>query len=190
MRKPFERLTLALVVATASVLLWSSSGLAQTEPTPEPDIRAQLLAACPICEVDPGDYTGALSVTEVESLLLALNDEYHAYAIYGQVIEAFGPRRPFTNIQRAEAKHIQAVEHLMSAYGIPIPENPWTQSLLHVDSIPAACSAAVEAERVNRDLYDVLIASTDRTDLITIFRKLQWASEERHLPAFERCSMD
>lgn len=36
----------------------------------------------------------------------ALDDEYHAWAIYDQVIAEFGEARPFITICQAEARHI------------------------------------------------------------------------------------
>jgi hypothetical protein len=55
-------------------------------------------------------------------------------------------------------------------------------------SLRAACSAAVEAETANAALYERLLASTDRSDILTVFRNLRDASQERHLPAFRRCA--
>lgn len=36
-------------------------------------------------------------------------------------------------------------------------------------------------------LYDRLMASTRREDLLAVFRNLRDASQERYLPAFRRC---
>ena len=47
--------------------------------------------------------------------------------------------------------------------------------------------AAVAAEIENGDMYDRLIAGTDRADILAVYRNLQAASQERHLPAFRRC---
>jgi hypothetical protein len=51
-----------------------------------------------------------------------------------------------------------------------------------------ACKAGVDAEVINRDLYKRLFESTQREDISTVYRALQRASEENHLPAFQRCA--
>ena len=40
----------------------------------------------------------------------------------------------------------------------------------------------------DRELYDRIFASTDRDDIIIVYEALQRASNEKHLPAFERCA--
>ncbi|MBK7904069.1 MAG: hypothetical protein IPJ97_14845 [Proteobacteria bacterium] len=55
-------------------------------------------------------------------------------------------------------------------------------------NIRDACVAAVEAEIANAALYERLLASTERSDILTVFRNLRDASQERHLPAFRRCT--
>jgi hypothetical protein len=64
------------------------------------------------------------SVAEV--LREALIDEYQAIAVYQNVIDAFGPVRPFTNIIEAERTHVQALLPLFARYGVPVPEETST----------------------------------------------------------------
>jgi hypothetical protein len=45
----------------------------------------------------------------------------------------------------------------------------------------------VQAEVDNADLYQRIMASTERPDILDVFRHLQDASQHRHLPAFRRC---
>lgn len=144
--------------------------------------------ACPICEVDMSQYNGPLDQQEVQGLLMALNDEYRAWATYGQVIEDFGQVRPFVNIQEAEARHIEALLSLFRSYDVPIPENPWIGNVPRFGSVKEACAAGVDAEIENRELYDELFESTDREDILRVYRSLQRASDEQHLPAFQRCA--
>ena len=143
---------------------------------------------CPICDMDMSQYGGPLSGEEVRGLLMALNDEYHAWAVYDQVIQDFGQVRPFVNIQRAEATHMDALEALFAAYGLPVPENPWPGNVAGFESVQAACVAGVEAEILNAELYDRLFASTEREDILTVYRSLQAASNDKHLPAFQNCA--
>lgn len=51
-----------------------------------------------------------------------------------------------------------------------------------------ACCAAVEDAIENAQMYDRLLASTkEYPDVQQVLMKLQRASLENHLPAFERC---
>jgi hypothetical protein len=147
-----------------------------------------LLEDCPICEVDMEQYSGPLTYEEIEGLLLALNDEYHAWAVYDQVISDFGEVQPFVNIRQAEAQHIEALLPLFQAYNVPVPENPWIGNAPSFESVQDACAVGVEAEILNAALYDELYASTERQDIIIVYEALQRASNENHLPAFERCA--
>lgn len=125
---------------------------------------------------------------EVDALLRALDDEYHAWAIYDQVINDFGAIRPFTNIRRAEERHISALIPLLKKYGLTVPENDWAGQAPQFESVSAACTAAVQAEVDNAALYDDLFAATDNADIRAVFTSLQAASLNNHLPAFERCA--
>lgn len=129
-----------------------------------------------------------LSPNEVQALHEALDDEYRAWATYDQVIQDFGPTRPFINIRDAEARHIEALHQLFRGYEIEIPENPWRGRTDRFLTIQDACKYGAEAEIKNNSLYSQLMASTTREDILVVFRNLQRASQERHLPAFQRCA--
>jgi len=128
-----------------------------------------------------------LNRIETTALHEALDDEYHAWAIYDQVIHDFGLVRPFSNIRDAEGRHIEALLNLFERHGLAAPPNPWPGKVERYPSLRDACSAAVEAEIANAALYERLLASTDRSDILAVFRHLRDASQERHLPAFRRC---
>ena len=129
-----------------------------------------------------------LTPAELDSLHEALDDEFRAWATYDQVIRDFGEVRPFGNIRDAEARHIGALSVLFARYGEPLPMNPWLGKTPRFASLQQACAAGVAAEIENAALYERLIASTRRADLLAVFRNLQYASQERHLPAFQRCA--
>jgi len=128
-----------------------------------------------------------LNEIEIAALHEALDDEYHAWAIYDQVIQDFGLVRPFSNIRNAEARHIEALTRLFAQHDLTPPPNPWPGKVDRYRSMRDACAAAVEAEIANAALYERLLASTDRSDILMVFRNLRDASQERHLPAFRRC---
>ena len=131
---------------------------------------------------------GDLSQSEADALLMALEDEYKAWAVYDQVIDDFGAVRPFTSIQKAEESHIAALVTLFERYGLEVPENEWSGTVPAFDTLADACAAGVQAEIDNAALYDELFSMVDNADIIQVFTSLQRASETKHLPAFERCA--
>ena len=129
------------------------------------------------------------SLTEIEIQVLheALDDEYHAWATYDQVIADFGEAPPFSNIREAESRHIEALCTLFARYGLAVPENPWPEKVVRYASVQAACEAGITAEIANGEMYERLLGSSLRPDIVTVLRNLQEASQRRHLAAFQRC---
>jgi hypothetical protein len=131
---------------------------------------------------------GLLTDSEVLVLTEALDDEYQAWSTYDQVIADFGEVRPFINIREAEARHIQALLGLFERYGLAVPANRWPGRVERYASLQAACEAGVVAEIANGDMYERLLGQTQREDILSVLRNLQEASQQRHLPAFQRCA--
>ena len=129
-----------------------------------------------------------LSEDEIEALDLTINDEFKAEATYQKVLDTFGDIRPFSNIINAEKKHSDALAEIYGKYGLAIPENDWYDKVPEFDSVQEACQAGVEAEIENVALYDDLFAKVDNQDIIAVFTSLRDASQNNHLPAFERCA--
>lgn len=118
----------------------------------------------------------------------ALDDEYRSRATYRAVLEAFGPVRPFVNIVEAEQRHIDALLRQYERLALPVPADPWGGRIDAPADLEAACRAGVEAELANAELYDRLLTMTEDPQVRHVFGNLQRASQERHLPAFQRCS--
>lgn len=129
-----------------------------------------------------------LSPEETAALREALDDEQRAWAIYNQVLRDFGEVAPFVHIREAEARHQQALEALFHLHGLPVPENPWPGRVPRYASLEEACLAGVQAEVDNAALYDRLLVSTSRPEILAVYRNLQEASQQRHLEAFRRCA--
>ena len=127
-----------------------------------------------------------LDALERQALHEALDDEYRSWATYDQVITDFGAVRPFSNIREAESRHIEALCALFAAYGLPVPANPWPGKVERYASLHAACEAGVVGEVANGQMYDRLLGQTQRADILAVLRRLQRASQQRHLPAFQR----
>jgi len=129
-----------------------------------------------------------LTEAEIHALNEALEDEYLAWTTYDQLIADFGEVRPFSNIREAEARHIEALCTLFECYGLTIPENPWPGKVERYASLQAACEAGVSAEIANGEMYERLLETSQRPDIVMVLRNLQEASQQRHLPAFQRCA--
>lgn len=128
-----------------------------------------------------------LAEAELDALREALDDEYRAWATYEQIVRDFGPERPFINILAAEARHIEALRSVFQRYSLPVPENPWRDRVPRFTTVREACEACIQAEIANSALFERLMQSTQRQDILAVFRNLRRASLERHLPAFRRC---
>lgn len=129
----------------------------------------------------------AHDVKTIEVLLEALDDEYRARAAYQKVIDTFGPVRPFVNIVEAEDRHAQALLALLAHFGVEPPPDKWAGQVPAPPSLLAACQAGVEAEIENEAMYQRLLRQTEHPEVLAVMRRLQQASQERHLPAFRRC---
>lgn len=129
----------------------------------------------------------------IRAIHVALDDEYRAAAFYAAVIEKFGDVRPFINIIDAERRHARRLERLLEAVGEPIPANPYETGESRPPPVPAtlaeACRVGAEAEIQNAALYDEdLIPAVDGFPAVeSAMRDLRAASQDNHLPAFQRC---
>jgi hypothetical protein len=132
--------------------------------------------------------TPTLADTEVQALNDTLDDEYKARETYTQVIRDFGEVRPFINIVEAEARHASALLNLFEKYGISPPPNRWAGKAPRFSSVHEACVASVHGEIENVALYDRALKSTRRPDILAVYQALRSASQDRHLPAFQRCA--
>lgn len=124
-----------------------------------------------------------------KAFIEALEDEYKARATYELVISKFGKIRPFVNILEAEKRHIQALLSLFRKYEFPIPVDRWAEKVTVPASVLEACQMGVRAEIENGEMYQRLLTSIeDYPDVRQVFLNLQRASQENHLPAFQRCA--
>jgi rubrerythrin len=153
-------------------------------------------------KINPALLAGALAVTagcagaagsappsgNTAALRAALDDEYRAEATYAAVITAFGEVRPFINIIEAERRHAAQAKAEMDRLGIAYPSaNPYLGTLTAPASVLAACEQGITAEIENIALYDRILPTIEDPQVRETLTRLQWASRERHLPAFRRC---
>ena len=134
-----------------------------------------------------------LPIEAQEAVLEALvgaEGEYAAYATYAAILDEYGNVNPFANIMAAEAQHIDALKEILDQYEIAyLEENPYLGMIEAPNSLAEAAQAGVDAEIANVALYEEqLEAVADYPDILEVFVNLQTASQEQHLPAFERAA--
>ena len=73
---------------------------------------------------------------------------------------------------------------------LAVPADPWTGKVAAPETLTAACQTGVDAEIANAALYreKLLPAVTEYLDITSVFTNLMNASQEKHLPAFDRCN--
>lgn len=128
-----------------------------------------------------------LSEAEKAALQDAILEEYGALNLYTAVIAQFGEQIPFTRIALSEQQHVNALVRQADKYGVEVPANPGLSAPLSFASLQEACAAGVNAEIADAALYDDLKLVTTHTDLLNVYNRLQRASLEMHLPAFQAC---
>ena len=79
-----------------------------------------------------------LSEADIEALNMALDDEYHALSTYQAVMATFGEVEPFASIAQSEQRHIDALANQFNKYGIPVPENPYSDDPVTFESLEQA----------------------------------------------------
>ncbi len=140
-----------------------------------------LLAAPP--QAAPAPYPPAT----VEAIHVLLEDERRAEALYAAVLQRHGDVRPFSRIIEAERRHQGALEGLLTARGLPVPPNPWgARPVKAPATLLEANREGARAEAENVALYDRLLKTVREPEVVEVFERLRWASQERHLPAFRR----
>ncbi|MHB0994951.1 MAG: DUF2202 domain-containing protein [Elusimicrobiales bacterium] len=119
-------------------------------------------------------------------LTLAIEDEYLARAEYRVILKAFGSVRPFSNIIKAEERHIKMLEPLFKKYGFKVPAaGAAAAHAVKPASLRAALEAGVKAEEGNIAMYERFLAGELPGDVRETFGYLKAASEN-HLAAFKR----
>ncbi|MFA6553639.1 MAG: hypothetical protein WCT27_04385 [Patescibacteria group bacterium] len=127
----------------------------------------------------------------ITALGKAIDDEYKARATYEAVIEKLGSIRPFSMIIRAEEQHISSLKAIYDKYGVAIPADPYNPDTLDIpDTVASSCNLGVDAEIANAALYrdELLSEVSTYPDIVAVFENLMNASQDKHLPAFRKCS--
>jgi hypothetical protein len=179
----FHRFTAALALLASLLILGCSPDAA----TPLAPSSASGVSAAPGTS-DPVTATSTASPDLAPVLVVALQDEYHAQAVYERVLLDFGSVFPFVNIVRAERAHAASIEGLFQVRGLDVPVSAWNlDNVPRFASVREACGAAAQAELDNAAVYDRYPADTLPADVARVFANNRAASLNNHLQAFNAC---
>ncbi len=123
-----------------------------------------------------------------QAIETALADEIHAESFYMEVMEDLGEVRPFSRIVMAERRHAASLVSLLERRDLPVPEPAEFDQEVNFADRQEACTAAIQAEIDNVAIYDGLMGLDLPVDVQRVFEHNRMASQEHHLPAFERCA--
>jgi hypothetical protein len=115
----------------------------------------------------------------------AIEDEFLARGEYQVVIEQFGERRPFSNIIKAEERHIALLLPLFESYDVDVPEDQGVMRAAVPDSFAHAVEIGIDAEIANIAMYKRFLEQDLSDDIREAFEILL-AGSENHLRAFSR----
>ena len=118
-------------------------------------------------------------------LSFAIQDEYLARGEYQKIIEKFGNNRPFSNIIKAEERHIAWLKPLFEKFELVLPPDRG----LELATIPATFAESLQigaaAEVANIAMYKRFLKQQLPDNVREVFSHLLSASEN-HLAAFTR----
>jgi len=72
--------------------------------------------------------------------------------------------------------------------GIQVPKDEWYNKVPTFSTQKEACAAGVSAEIDNAKIYDWFLTFVKEQDIVDTFKRLRNASQDNHLPAFQRCA--
>jgi len=103
---------------------------------------------------------GAEGASQIENptleqmLIFAIQDEYLARSEYDHIINEFGPQTPFTNIIKAEVKHIDMLKPLFEEYNTEIPQDDSSDYIVYPKAITEGLETGITAEINNIAMYE------------------------------------
>lgn len=154
-------------------------------------LALMLALVLPIMGLASEDF-GAAGVKEGENytveqmLTYAIQDEYLAQAEYKAIIAKFGVDRPFTNIVKAEATHVEHLLPLFEAYNIQVPADTGVEHIVLPATLRELYDPCIAAEIHNIAMYEAFLKQEGLPeDVEGVFEALKRASES-HLQAFQR----
>ena len=120
-----------------------------------------------------------------EMLKYALEDERMAQAEYSAIMEKFNVTRPFSNIEKAEVRHEEAVINLYEARNLEIPSFDGNEHVILPETIEEIYDIGIKAEINNIAMYEKFLSQDLDKDVRAVFEALRDGSIN-HLEAFKR----
>lgn len=125
------------------------------------------------------------SFTLEQMLRFAIEDEYLARGEYQKIIETYGSRKPYSNIVKAEERHISWLEPLFTKYGFALPVDKGMESAVLPATYQETFPIGVTAEVNNIAMYERFLKQDLPSDVKDVFIRLRDASKN-HLAAFQK----
>lgn len=137
-----------------------------------------------------------LSTSEKNDLRFLIEEEKMARDVYAELGAKWG--RPFTNIVRAESRHMEMVQGLLASYKLQDPTSGTKPGefknlelkKLYADLVKQGATSRINALKVGalieeKDIFDLstMAKATEKPDLKRVYSNLAAASEN-HLRAF------
>ncbi|MCK5129725.1 MAG: DUF2202 domain-containing protein, partial [Clostridiales bacterium] len=120
-----------------------------------------------------------------EMLRYAIEDEYFARQEYESILEKFGEQKPFSNIIKAEERHIELLKDIYTKYEYTIPEDTAIDHVVLPEDIKEALEIGVQAEIDNIAMYEKFLEQVLPDDIRDVFIELRDGSK-KHLNAFKK----
>ncbi len=165
--------------------------LPTSEPTQtEQQITSKNCIADTCLQVPNLNYPVAIISQNVkDALSKALDNEYKLQSYYQAVINKFGDKRPFSMIIGAEDQHVAVITSLDEKYGVSPIANQWSGNLPSISTFQNACQTSASYEQSTISLLNGLLPQVSSyPDITQVFTNIKEASQNSHLPAFEKCS--
>jgi len=124
-------------------------------------------------------------LTLAKMLSLAIEDEYLARGEYKKVIETFGERQPFTNIIKAEEKHISWLRPLFTKHDVVPPLDRGLELAKVPPTFAETFQIGVDAEIANIAMYERFLKKDLPADVRDVFNRLL-AGSKNHLASFKK----
>ncbi len=125
------------------------------------------------------------ALTLEKMLVFAIQDESLARGQYQKVIEKFGNSQPFSNIIKAEERHISWLKSLFTKYGVALPPDRGLELAKLPTTFAEALQIGITAEVENIAMYERFLKKDLPDDIRDVFSRLL-AGSKNHLDAFKR----
>jgi len=190
-----------LVLASLVIAMIAAAGLVKSTGAFENNKQNGIISAqydsfyCKAMDLPKQD----ISSEERDMLLFMIEEEKMAHDVYSYLYAKW-QLKPFSNISRAEKRHVQSIEAMLNKYGFANPvknmnEGEFTNAEINKlyallieqgnRSLIDALKAGAEIEEVDIADLNTAIGKTDNDDLKMVFNNLKRASGN-HLRAFMR----